>query len=191
MSLSVRELAKVGLQAVRIWRLRLLGASIDPSARVERGVLVHRGWSNGGSGRISIAKGCRLETGVVLDAFGGHISLGTDVFLGPHVVVYGHGGVEIGDSCLIAMHCRILSSNHTVPPYGTDIRSQPDILLPTRIGRDVWLGAGVTVLGGVFIGEGCVIGAGSVVTKTMPAGAIAMGTPAEIKGFRENHPPAG
>lgn len=114
--------------------------------------------------------------------------LGANVFLGPHSVIYGHGGVEIGDDCLIAMHCRILSSNHTVAPFGTAIRSQPDVLLPTKIGRDVWLGAGVTVLGGVTIGDGCIVGAGSVVTKDLPAGAIAYGTPATVKGFREGSP---
>ncbi|HRG56881.1 MAG TPA: acyltransferase, partial [Lacunisphaera sp.] len=119
---------------------------------------------------------------------GGSIRLGRDVFLGPHAVIYGHGGVEIGDACLIAMHCRIVSSNHAVPPLGTDIRSQPDVLLPTKIGRDVWLGAGVTVLGGVTIGDGCIVGAGAVVTKNLPPGSISHGVPAKVVGWRENAP---
>ena len=68
---------------------------------------------------------------------------------------------------------------------GVDVRSQPDLLLPTKIGRDVWLGAGVTVLGGVTIGEGCIVGAGAVVTKDLPPGSISHGTPAVIKGWRE------
>jgi acetyltransferase-like isoleucine patch superfamily enzyme len=131
-----------------------------------------------------------LETGVVLDAFGGEIILGENVFLGPYVVIYGHGGVAIGDNCLISMHCRILSSSHTIPPFGTDIRTQSDILLPTRIGRDVWLGAGVTVLGGVVVGDGCVIGAGSVVSKSIQPGAVAFGSPAEVRRFREGYPPS-
>lgn len=142
----------------------------------------------GGSGCIRIDGGAWIEQGVVLHAFGGTIDIGRDVFLGPHTVIYGHGGVEIGDACLIAMHCRILSSNHTVPPLGTDIRSQPDVLLPTRIGRDVWLGAGVTVLGGVTIGDGCIVGAGAVVTKDLPSGSISHGVPAKVVGWRENTP---
>lgn len=110
--------------------------------------------------------------------------IGNHVFLGPHVIIYGHGGVEIGDDCLIAMHCRILSSEHTIPPLDRHIRWEPDILKPTRIGRDVWLGAGVTVLGGVTIGDGCVVGAGAVVTRDLPAGSIAKGIPARVTGQR-------
>lgn len=107
-----------------------------------------------------------------------------NVFIGPYVVIYGHGGVVIGSNTLLSMHCRILSSNHTVPPPGTLIRSQPDILLPTRIGNDVWLGAGVTVLGGVTIDDGCVVGAGAVVTRDLPPNSIALGVPARVVGSR-------
>jgi acetyltransferase-like isoleucine patch superfamily enzyme len=121
-----------------------------------------------------------------LHAYGGQIVLAENVFLGPHVVVYGHGGVEIGDNTLIAMHCRVLSSNHTIPAQGVDIRSQPDVLLPTRIGRDVWLGAGVTVLGGVTIGDGCIVGAASIVTSDLPPNSIAYGSPAKVARFRSS-----
>jgi len=82
------------------------------------------------------------------------------------------------------MHCCIVSSNHTVPDRGKIIRQQPDILLPTKIGRDVWLGAGVKVMGGVTIGDGCVVGAGAVVTHDLPPYAIAVGVPAKVIGQR-------
>jgi acetyltransferase-like isoleucine patch superfamily enzyme len=83
------------------------------------------------------------------------------------------------------MHCCILSSNHKIPARDKIIRHEPDILLPTKIGRDCWLGAAVTVLGGVHIGEGCVIGAGAVVTKDLPPYSIANGVPARVIGQRE------
>ena len=86
------------------------------------------------------------------------------------------------------MHCRILSSNHTVPPLGTIIRSLPDRPLPTHIGCDVWLGAGVTVLGGVTIGDGCVVGAGAVVTHNLPPYTIAVGVPARVVDRRRYLP---
>jgi acetyltransferase-like isoleucine patch superfamily enzyme len=121
---------------------------------------------------------------VLLHPYGGTIRLERMVFVGPACVIYGHGGVNIGEGSLIAMHCRILSSNHTIAPLDTPIRSQPDIPLPTDIGRDVWLGAGVTVLGGVTIGDGCIVGAGAVVAKDLPPGAIAYGIPARVQGYR-------
>ncbi|MCP9915848.1 acyltransferase [Cyanobium sp. ATX 6F1] len=107
-----------------------------------------------------------------------------NTFVGPYVVIYGHGGVQIGRNCLISMHSRVLSSNHTIPPIGVSIRSQPDVLQPTVIGDDVWLGAGVTVLGGVHIHTGAIVGAGAVVTHDLPAHAIAVGVPARVVRYR-------
>lgn len=155
------------------------GVTIGPACEVTLGPAPSR------RGVIELGEHTRLQRGVVLHPYGGRIAVGRDVFIGPGAVIYGHGGVEIGDETLVSMHCRILSSNHTVPPAGTPIRSQPDVLLPTKIGRDVWLGAAVTVLGGVTIGDGCVVGAGSVVTRDLPPGAIAYGSPAEVRRFRD------
>lgn len=139
---------------------------------------MHLGLDAPRRGSITIGECCELCHGVVFHPYGGSIELGQHVFVGQQVVIYGHGGVEIGDHTLISMHCRILSSNHTIPPLGTTIRSQPDLTKPTKIGRDVWLGAGVTVLAGVTIGDGCVVGAGAVVSRDLPAGSIAAGVPA-------------
>ena len=179
------------LQLVRCLRGRLTGTSLGPPRYLGAGIDWHRGAAAANAiGTITVGPGAWIEHGAVLNAFGGYIQVGRDVFIGPHSVVYGHGGVEIGDACLIAMHCRIVSSNHSVPPFGTDIRSQPDVLLPTKLGRDVWLGAGVTVLGGVTLGDGCIVGAGAVVTKNIPPGAIVRGIPASVQGWREGAPRA-
>ena len=139
-----------------------------------------------GMSRLVIGDFCNIEDDSRLEAWGGRITLGRNVFVGPQTVIYGHGGVVIGDSVLISMHCRILSSNHTLPDIGTRIRSVPDILAPTSIGSDVWIGGGVTVLGGVTIGDGAVIGAGSVVSRDVPPGAIAVGVPAKVIRLRGN-----
>jgi acetyltransferase-like isoleucine patch superfamily enzyme len=141
------------------------------------------------SGQIKLGSGCWIEQGSVLWAFNGRIVLQPSVFVGPYVVIYGHGGVEIGERTLIAMHCCIVSSNHTVPTADAIIRDQPDVLQLTRIGRDCWLGAGVKVMAGVTIGDGCVIGAGTVVTRDLPAYSIAYGVPARVVGQRKGAPP--
>ena len=186
----LKAILKSSLKAGRLLRLRLAGAQLSAPRLLAANIDCRRGLGAGGPGRIEVDQGAWIEPGVVLHAFGGSIRIGRDVFLGPHAVIYGHGGVEIGEGSLIAMHCRILSSNHSVAPFGTAIRSLPDILLPTKLGRDVWLGAGVTVLGGVTIGDGCIVGAGAVVTKDLPPGAIAQGVPAKITGTRTGTPPS-
>lgn len=139
----------------------------------------------GSQGKIVLGPSCWIERGSVLWAFDGRIELGQNVFLGPQVVIYGHGGVTIGGDTLVSMHCRILSSNHGIPPSGTPIRTQPDVLLPTRIGRGCWIGAGATILGGVTLGDGCVVGAGAVVTRDVPPHAIVTGVPARVVRFRD------
>ncbi len=133
---------------------------------------------------ISAGPGCEFGKGVELNSWGGSIRFGRRVFLGPFVVVYGHGGVEIGDNTLVAMHACILSSNHSIPGRDRMIRDLPDVAMPTSIGRDVWLGAAVVVLGGVTIGDGCVVGAGAVVTQDLPPYAIAHGNPARVVRHR-------
>jgi len=173
------------LTALRLFCLRRRGVALPRRTRLDRHTEFTLGVASCGRGRIKAGAGCHFSTGAILHAYGGSIGLGDNVFLGPYVVIYGHGGVQIGADTLISMHCRILSSNHTVPPPGTPIRSQPDILLPTVIGRDVWIGAGVTVLGGVTIGDGCVVGAGAVVTHDLPLNSIAVGVPARITGGRQ------
>ncbi len=181
----------------RVWCARQQGIDCSRDVRLGAGVDFNLGkdYHNAlrpaaSPGKITLAPGCWLEQGAVLWAFNGSIVLHPSVFLGPHTVIYGHGGVEIGERTLVAMHCRIVSSNHTVPPLGEILRDKPDILLPTKIGRDCWLGAGVTVLGGVTLGDGCIIGAGAVVTKDIPPGAIAHGVPAVVKGWRAGAAPA-
>lgn len=149
------------------------GVTLGSSTEVALGLAPAR------QGEIILGDRTRLDRGVILHPYGGRIETGIDVFVGPYTVIYGHGGVSIGKDTLISMHCRILSSNHAIPPAGTIIRSQPDVALPTRIGCDVWLGAGVTVLGGVTIGDGCVVGAGAVVTHDLPPNTIALGIPAK------------
>jgi acetyltransferase-like isoleucine patch superfamily enzyme len=169
------------------WRLFLLknqGLEIEDLCIVDSDIVVKFGFSQGKRGHIKIDARTQICRGVILDCWGGSITIAENVFLGSYTVIYGHGGVTIGKDTLIATHSRILSSNHTIPDRNTRIRSKPDILLPTTIGEDVWIGAGATILGGVTVGDGCVVGAGAVVTHDLPPYSVAVGVPAKVIRIR-------
>lgn len=158
---------------------------IAKPCKIGLNVLMQTGFLNGKKGSIIIENNCEVSQGVILKAYGGEISIKQNTFIGEYAVLYGHGGIEIGENTLIAMHTCIISSNHTIPAQETLTRSQPDILMPVKIGDDVWIGAGAKILGDITIGDGCVIGAGAVVTKGLPPFAIAVGVPAKIIGYRQ------
>ena len=174
--------------AFRVEKIRLRGVKLGPHGNYASSIVTRRGFSTRGKGSICAGSFNTWEQGVILDAFGGSIALGSHVHLGPYTVIYGHGNVTIGDHALIGPRCSILSSNHTIPAREALIATQPDVKLSTHLGRDVWLGAGVTVLGGITLGDGCVVGAGAVVTKDLPPGAIAVGVPARVIDYRPTGP---
>lgn len=161
------------------------GLTLAETVAIGKGVFVETHRSLPGTASIEIGSDSTLDDHVRLEAWGGEIHIASKVHIGSFSVLYGHGGISIGENSLIAMHCRILSSNHSIPPIGTPIRSREDIPKPTVIGNDVWIGAGATILGGVTIGDGAVIGAGSVVSKDIPSGAICVGAPAQPVKHRE------
>jgi acetyltransferase-like isoleucine patch superfamily enzyme len=160
--------------------LRTTGVRLGRNCTIGAQADLYLGLPEPRQGQISLGDDCQIGQGVVFHPYGGSIAVGNQVYVGPYSVIFGHGSVTIGDHTLIAMHCRILSSNHTIPPPDTLISSCPDRAKPVTIGSDVWLGAGVTVLAGVTIGNGCVVGAASVVTHDLPPFSVAVGTPARI-----------
>lgn len=95
------------------------------------------------------------------------------------------GKVNIGKKCAIAPNCVIVGSNHRFTDLSVPICDQGVETKGIVIEDDVWIGANVTILDGVFIGEGTVIGAGSVVTKNIPARSIAVGNPCNVIKTRD------
>lgn len=97
--------------------------------------------------------------------------------------IYGTGGVFIGNNFHSAKGLVILTQNHNwkgeALPYDDTV-----ILKPVKIGDNVWIGINVIILPGVTIGEGCIIQAGSVVSKSIPDYAIAGGNPASVIKYR-------
>ena len=108
--------------------------------------------------------------------FGKNIKIGKNVFINACCRFQDQGGIEIGDGSLIGHNTTIATLNHDFNP---DKRANlhPG---PVKIGKNVWIGSDSTILPGVEIGDGAIIGAGSVVTKNVPANSIAVGSPARV-----------
>lgn len=114
----------------------------------------------------------------MLLTYGGDIRIGSYCSINPFTIVYGHGGVRIGDGVRIAAHTVIIPANHNVKSDGTPIHLSGHTANGIVIGNYVWIGAGARILDGVHIGNNAVIGAGSVVTRSVPENVVAVGNPA-------------
>jgi acetyltransferase-like isoleucine patch superfamily enzyme len=141
-----------------------------------RGAVLNR--EHGGT--IAIGTGTVVHRGAMLLPYGGFIRLGKRCRVNPYSVLYGHGGLTVGDHVRIATHCVIVPANHGIALDGGLIADQPLTRRGVRIGNDVWLGAGVRVLDGAVIGEGCVVAAGAVVRGELEPYGIYAGVPARL-----------
>jgi acetyltransferase-like isoleucine patch superfamily enzyme len=155
---------------------------------IDDGVLIFRD-TNGGP--VVLGDRVRLQDHVcVQTGEGGSVTIGaeTHVQRGCQIEAY-LAPIHIGARVSVASRCAFYSFDHG-SVHGTPIASQP---LQTKgaitIGDDAWLGHGVIVLSGVRIGKGAVVGAGSVVTRDVPDGAIAVGVPARVSKMRSDSAP--
>jgi len=103
---------------------------------------------------------------------------GANVFVGRNTYLGAWRPISIGSDTLIGAYCYIISGNHRFDMPDLPVRMQGYEGKPITIGRSVWLGAHVIVLPGVTIGDNAVVGAGSVVTTSVPGGEIWAGVPA-------------
>jgi acetyltransferase-like isoleucine patch superfamily enzyme len=114
------------------------------------------------------------------------ITIGKNCFLGEYNVIRGQGGVYIGNEVYTGPMVQIVAVNHVFSDPYRPIRQQGITAQGIVIEDDVWIGANATVVDGVTIGKGSIIGAGSVVTQSIPPYSIAVGTPAKpVKDRRE------
>ena len=113
---------------------------------------------------------------------GKNIRVGKNVFINACCKFQDQGGIRIGDNCLIGHNVTLATLNHDFNPDNrTAIYPKP-----VRIGNNVWIGSDSTILPGITIGDGAIIGAGSVVTKDVPANTIVAGNPArKMKHLKE------
>jgi len=137
-----------------------------------------------GGGTISIGERTSISLGAMIAPYGGSVTIGNDCSVNPYCVLYGHGGLKIGNFVRIAAHTVIIPANHGFEDRNIPISRQPMKLKGIVIEDDVWIGTGVSILDGVKIAKGSVIGAGSVVTKSTEPYGIYVGNPARLVKFR-------
>jgi len=111
--------------------------------------------------------------------YGFNIHLGPDVFLNFNCVILDVVAVTIGEGTQIGPAVQIYTADHPRDP--AQRREGLESGRPVRIGRHVWIGGGAIILPGVTIGDDSVVGAGSVVTRDVPAGATVVGNPARVR----------
>lgn len=174
-------------------------------AEFGRGVVIGRNVTFRHPSKIRLGEGVVLDDNCVVDAKGGEgsgISLGKNVYIGRNTIVYCKGGeIMIGEDVNFSSNCVVFSSNKLTMKPGTMVgafsyllsggeydyksgvpfmaQSGMETAGPLEIGAGCWFGARVTVLDGACVGDRCVLGAGAVVTRPLPANSLAVGLPAK------------
>ena len=129
---------------------------------------------------VTIAKDAILQCTGIIARKGVGIKIGNNSAVGAQSYLGGQGGIEIGDDVIMGPGVKIFSENHNYSNDSLEIRRQGETRRGVKIKNNCWIGSGTIILDGVEIGEGCVIAAGSVVTKSIPPNLIALGIPAKI-----------
>ena len=110
--------------------------------------------------------------------YGYNIHIGENFYCNVNCVILDAAPVTFGNNVFIAPNCGFYTAGH---PFDVNLRNQGlEYAKPITIGNNVWIGAQVCVLPGVTIGDNCVIGAGSVVTKNIPDNSLAVGNPCRV-----------
>ena len=110
--------------------------------------------------------------------YGNHIKVGKNFFANYNCTFLDVAAITFGDNCLLGPNVSIYTAGHPVHPHSRNSRYEYGIAV--TVGNDVWLGGCTVICPGVTIGDGCVIGAGSVVTKDIPPYSIAAGNPCRV-----------
>lgn len=158
---------------VTLYYLSKFGAKISPHAEVEL------------SSNLSFGKGCRVSSFSKFKCSEGPLQIGSRCGFGTGCFVSsGASGLVIGDNLVCGPNVVIMASSYNYGKRGMHLHDQGQQSKGTRIGNNVWIGAGAIILDGADIGDDSIVTAGSVVSRKFPAGSQLVGNPAKpMRGF--------
>lgn len=118
-------------------------------------------------------------------SYGSHVHIGNNFYANFNLVMVDDGQIYIGDKVMIGPNVTLCTTGHPVYPLYREMVAHYS--LPIHIGNNVWIGAHSVILPGVTIGDNTVIGAGSIVTRDIPANVVAVGNPCRIMREISDH----
>ena len=151
-----------------LWYWYRFGAKVSPRAEVELSPTVELGRGT------QIGSFCKIKASGPL-VIGANTQIATGCFLGA-----GPKGLHIGEDCLMGPNCVVLTGEYRYDDLAVPLRLQGHISKGTRIGRNVFIGAGTVIVAGSNVGDDVIIAAGSIVSGTVPAATIVSGNPAKV-----------
>lgn len=125
-----------------------------------------------------IGEDCYIEPPLHASWAGKHVHFGKGVYANFNLTLVDDTHIYVGDYTMIAPNVTIAAATHPIDPSLRQKGYQCNF--PVRIGKNCWIGAGVTIIPGVTIGDNTVIGAGSVVTRDIPSNVVAVGNPCRV-----------
>lgn len=125
-----------------------------------------------------IGEDCYIEPPLHANWGGHHVHFGKRVYANFNLTLVDDSHIYVGDYTMIGPNVTITTAGHPILPELREKNYQYN--MPVHIGKNCWLGAGVVILPGVTIGDNTVIGAGSIVTKDIPANVVAVGNPCKV-----------
>ena len=180
-------LKKVGRFAMILKGVDLRGCpsiSLDERAKLRKNVSIRVFYS---PNHIHLGYNTSVHEYAIIKSKGGDVFVDRNSFISSFVNISAVGNVHIGKNVMLANGCRLETGTHGLFDLDVPMKEQSTDSHGIFIGDDCWLGAGVKVVDNVRIGQGSVIGAGSVVTKDIPPFSIAAGVPARLLRKRTDH----
>jgi acetyltransferase-like isoleucine patch superfamily enzyme len=139
----------------------------------------------GRSAKLRLGRWCWIGHGSKLRVHEGVAEIGAKTVLGQECTISSFQHVAIGRECIVADRVMLIDFDHGVVEVERPIREQGIYKRDVRVGHNVWIGYGVAILRGATVGDNCVLGTATIVTRDVPDNAVAAGVPVRVLRMRK------